>query len=112
MEKIKKHPWQCYLYVWITLISVLMMACSSITPHQNFVLMMQSKVGKNRYSDTAQHVLVQKLLLGSSNLPNGNIELEFKFIKSCHYFFEINPTDDIIVDWHYMGNDEDCGIPP
>ncbi len=86
----------------------LLAACSSITPHENFVMSMQSAIGKS--TDRIAWRRPDRLI-GQKTLPNGNVEESYEFRNSCLYYYEIDPRAQQIVGWRYEGTEHDCEIP-
>ena len=91
----------------VCLLLILSPACSSITPHENFVIPMQAAIGK-----TTDRIAWRRpeQLIGRKTLSNGNIEESYKFRDSCFYYYEIDPIAHLIVGWHFDGTDSDCAI--
>jgi hypothetical protein len=48
----------------------------------------------------------------AKNLPNGNIEQEYRFGPDCQVYFEIDKTSRKIIGWRYEGAQEDCVLIP
>lgn len=88
-------------------------SCAAIpTPHENFLLIMGSNVGKhvdnplilwNRYADWRAGIRI---------LENGNAEHEFRWRTYCPVFFEVDPNTRLIVGWRFEGRETDCQIVP
>jgi hypothetical protein len=91
--------------------TTLLVACASVTPHQNFVAHMEGNIGKRIDDPSAMWVMPQHLL-GTSNLANGDVEYVYRFQGSCRYFFEVDPKSNVMVKWRYEGSDRDCAIMP
>jgi hypothetical protein len=89
------------------LLLLLSPACSSITPHENFVMSMQAAIGKS--TDRVAWRRPEQLI-GLKTLPNGNIEESYKFRNSCFYYYEIDPKAHLIVGWRFEGTERDCQI--
>lgn len=88
-------------------------SCSTLpTPHENFKNIMQSNVGKRADNPSSDISRYPQWVMGSRELPNGNIETNFSWRKHCPVFFEINPATRIIVGWRFEGNERDCEIVP
>jgi sarcosine oxidase delta subunit len=85
-------------------------ACSSITPHENFLSLMQLNVGKKVGQDQG-HGMAPQTYLGSRDLPDGNIELEYKYIKSCRLYFAVDKVNNVVKSWRYEGANADCIVP-
>jgi hypothetical protein len=96
----------------ISVVIVCISSCSTVSPHENFKAFLQSNIGKaadDPNSDTARY---PQLLVQSVELPNGNIENEYQWVKSCKYFYEISKETNVIVGSRYEGSTEDCAITP
>lgn len=87
-------------------------SCSSVTPHENFQMILGRSVGKsmddppritNAYSDR---------FLSSTVLQNGNIENKYLWYGECRYYFEIDQKTHKIVGWRFEGSERDCRINP
>lgn len=87
-------------------------SCGSMTPHENFKAHMASNVGSLIDNPREPGVALDKYLLGSRILPNGNIENEYQDRGSCHYFFEFDPKTRIIIGWRFEGSERDCAVVP
>ena len=85
-------------------------SCSSITPQENFTNTMQSNVGKT-FHDPDVKWTKEDRLNGQTTLKNGHVEYEYSMYRQCHYYFEVDPKNDLIVGWRFEGNDNDCKIP-
>lgn len=86
-------------------------SCSTVTPHENFKQHMSHNVGK-RIDDPRLNWVNQRVLIGSTTLPNGNIENEYRFRETCRYFFEVDPKSRVILRWRFQGTERDCQIVP
>ena len=82
------------------------------TGHENFKNMMQSNVGKSMDDPYVYRNRYRSLLMGTRELPNGNIEEKFNRHPRCPVFFEIDKKARTIVGWRYEGTDHDCVIVP
>lgn len=105
--------WYCFAVVLVVL------GCTTVTPHQNFVNMLNRQVGKNWMWLRAHHQFPsEETLISSKELPNGNIEKKYKstlgFVKkrTCISIYEIDPKTDIIVRADFEGTEEDCVMNP
>lgn len=87
-------------------------SCSTLAPHDNFKEHMQSNVGGSIDEPSEAGVASRKYLLSSKSLPNGNVENEYQFVRSCRYFFEFVPESKVIVGWRFEGSEKDCVIVP
>ena len=88
--------------------------CASLTmdPHENFKAKLYSSIGQNINNIPPYRIPHEKDLLDVKNMQNGNIEKAYKYIRSCRYFFEINPTTNIVVGARFDGLDTDCISTP
>jgi hypothetical protein len=95
----------------------LLAACADHpSPHENFVNMLNSKVGK-KWTDLRPYMYPSdKDLISSTELPNGNIENRYMeglgSKRPCIHVYEIDPKTQIIVRADYEGRDEDCVAAP
>jgi hypothetical protein len=90
----------------------LVAACSSITPHENFIQHMQFHVGKN-FTESQIRYMRPENFLGAKTLLDGQVEREYKFnYEKCRIFFKVDQTTNIVTSWRYEGNDDDCAISP
>jgi hypothetical protein len=87
-------------------------ACSSMTPHENFRMHMESKLGMNIDSPVEEAGINPARLISSATLPNGNLENGYEYRGSCKYFFEVEQQTYTIVRWRYEGMEQDCEIVP
>ena len=102
-----------YRYWFFELCIVLCLcACTSQTPHENFIATMRSDIGKKTDDPTLSGWLQSGRLVERKTLPNGNIEEEYRFKSACRYFYEISPTTSIIVGWRFSGSERECEINP
>ena len=82
------------------------------SPHDNFIAHLNSQIGKNIDEVPYYQIPHREDMINSKNLPNGNIENEYKYRGTCRYFYEINPVTHKIVGARFEGNDKDCSINP
>lgn len=85
---------------------------SFIDPHENFLEMRKSYIGKSIEKVIPQFAAVNRDLLNITELDNGNVEYKFFEGRTCRTVFEVNPITQIIVDFRFEGNEEDCFINP
>ena len=85
---------------------------SSLTPHENFISLMNHNVGDSIDDPRVVGSAEPKYLLESKSLPNGNIENTYQGRGSCRIFFEYNPQTRIIVAFRFEGTEQDCEIVP
>lgn len=97
------------LLVLLALVCV-SMACSSMTQHENFLAHMELNIGKDYERHDGQGMAAQNFVQ-SKTLPDGNVEREYKYRRSCKLFFTVNPVTRIVLNWRYEGSDSDCAIP-
>lgn len=92
---------------------LMLSSCSALpTPHENFKNIMQSNIGKREDDPISDLSRYSQWVVARSALPNGNVEIEFRWRKQCPVFFEIAPSTHIIVGWHFEGSEKDCVIAP
>jgi len=85
---------------------------SCISPHENFKDHMRCTVGESIDDPRSWGYPYPDRYLGSKSLPNGNIENEYQYIRTCRYFFEYDPETRTIVNWRFEGKESDCVINP
>lgn len=49
-----------------------------------------------------------KALINTNQLSNGNLEMEYRWLRSCRYFYEVDPKTRKIVGARFEGNEDDC----
>lgn len=96
--------------LFVGLLVVLFSGC--LSPHENFKLCMGANVGRKINGSDRSHWAIPEYFVGSKSLPNGNIENEYKYIRTCRYFFEYDPETRIIVNWRFEGKESDCVVNP
>ena len=84
-------------------------SCSAVTPHENFVSIMRSQIGKSADDPNSYTGAYHRYRILEKRLENGNIEEEYKRGQRCRHFFEIDTKSRIIVGWRYEGAEKDCG---
>ena len=97
----------------IGLLLTLASACATTeTAHQNFVNIMNYKVGTDAdsLSNTIWRDPAARISLRT--LPNGNIEEGYRQRQSCRYYFEIDSRTRKIVGWRYEGAFDECVVWP
>jgi hypothetical protein len=101
---------------WYCLVVVVVLGCTTVTPHENYVNHLKWVVGKNWTWLRDNHQLPGgKFLVNSKELPNGNVEKKYKWTMgkySCIDIYEIDPKSEIVVRTGFEGADEDCVSPP
>lgn len=100
------------IVVFASYLAIVSCAYFAMDPHENFKAHMQQNVGSSIDSPLEPGVALPKYLLGSRDLPNGNIENKYMDRGACRYFFEYDPATRIIVDWRFEGSEKDCVISP
>lgn len=75
---------------------------------------MNVDIGRSSTEPYAYRNRVRSLFVSSRELPNGNVEEQFRGGRgpTCRVFFEINEREKRIVSWRYEGTEFDCGIVP
>jgi hypothetical protein len=94
------------------LLSTPLVACSSVTPHQNFEMIFGQSVGRSIDDPPRLTNAYPDRLVFSKKLKNGNFENEYRWYRDCRYFFEVDGKSRVIVAWHFVGSDKDCEIVP
>lgn len=94
------------------LLMLMSSACSSVTPHENFQMILGQSVGKNIDAPPRITNAYADRLLSSRVLQTGNLENEYQWYGACRYFYEIDSKTRIIVGWHFEGSERDCRINP
>jgi hypothetical protein len=93
----------------------LISACTSTTPHQNFKNHMQHDIGRNADDRWVSIKRYSKHVIGKNQLPNGNIEVKYGLGgigSKCLIYFEVDSKTNIIVNWHFEGDEKACAINP
>ena len=80
--------------------------------HEAFKSHRQLQLGMSIDDPNSDIVHYPQLQIGSRTLANGNYETEFRWIRSCRYFYEINLKTRTIVGWRFEGSEKDCAIVP
>lgn len=98
---------------WLSLIvqASVLVACSGLTPQENFKSFRQQNVGKSIDDPTSEVALYPQLLVGKKMLPSGNWEYEYQWYGACRYYYEIDSKTRLIVGWRSEGSEHDCQIP-
>ena len=89
-------------------ISIALISCAPVTPHENAVLMMKDTIGKKWIEVPPYQFPSEKDLISSKKMSNGNIEKRYKTSRKCVEVFEIDPNTDVIVNASLEGKDTDC----
>lgn len=104
---------------WYCLAVVVVLGCTTVTPHENFVNMLNRQVGENwTWLRTHHQFPAEETLINSRELPNGNVEKKYKNTwgfgrkRTCISIYEIDPKTEIIVRVGFEGTEEDCVINP
>jgi len=73
---------------------------------------MSDNIGMSIDKFNARHsdIELKTIFLSKKKLANGNVENEYKYSGTCHFFYEYNPLTTIIVSWRFTGRKEHCGI--
>ena len=89
-------------------------ACTTVSPHENFVDIMQGNVNRNSDDYAVYRNRNREWLVSTRKLTNGNVEEEYKAGRRllCRVFFEIDEGAKNIVGWRYEGAKNDCVIVP
>ncbi|MCL2761516.1 MAG: hypothetical protein FWD70_07725 [Desulfuromonadales bacterium] len=101
-------------YYFLLICSTILSGCVfwAGSPHDNFVEILNSKIGKNIDEIPYFQLPDKENIIDSKVLPNGNIENKYKYYKTCIYFYEIDPKTRIIVGARFEGKDTDCYVNP
>jgi hypothetical protein len=85
-------------------------ACAFQSAQENFSHWMQCQVGKKVDDADAFTNRYPQLRVAVRNLPNGNLEEEYKagYMLRCRVYFEVDTSSRKIVSWRYEGTDQDC----
>lgn len=87
-------------------------ACASGRAHENFISRMQRHVGRSADDPNTSINHYPENLGDAMNLPNGNIEQQYRFGPGCEVYFEIDKASRRIVGWRYEGTEETCVLVP
>ncbi len=85
-------------------------ACTSVTPHENFVNNLNSRVGRS--IDIPRTDLKPTLLLSERQLQNGNVEYRYRYLGNCVQVYEVDPSTRIIKRATWEGSEKSCIAPP
>lgn len=97
----------------IVILMIPLSSCHSfVTPHENFKSLMAHNIGSSIDKPNVAGSTQLQYLLKSRSLPNGNVENKYRGRGSCRIFFEFDPKTRIIINWHFEGSEQDCGIVP
>jgi hypothetical protein len=116
MLKIRPHPWNIVLVLYVLLMS----GCNTeeYQPqywHKNFVAILQSNVGmqfKSVREGKTGGWAWDRNLVDRTELPTSNIAYKYRSQRTCRYTLEVDPKTDIIVATSWEGNERDCAIVP
>ncbi len=89
---------------------IMLLSCTTITPHENFKEHMADSVGRSLDSANWSKAYIKPTTVRS--VLNGNVENEYKWRGTCRYFIEFDPRTRIIVRWRFTGSEEDCTVVP
>lgn len=105
------------LFITLVLYSISIISCAigANWPHENFKAIYSGKIGESIDNPELLAGGYPKKKVGSRNLPNGNIETEYRMKNPwgvCRIYYEVNPATRIIVGWRYDGTTKACSNPP
>ena len=102
--------------------STFLLACTTITPHENFKAHLNAALGSTVDSDPMLSMcsLEREYPVESKSLPNGNVEAKLLFFNYiffhrkviCTYFCEYDPVARKVVRVRFEGKEESCSMPP
>jgi sarcosine oxidase delta subunit len=87
-------------------------SCGSVTPHENFVAIMRSQLGRDADDPNSYTGRYRGYRLSMRDLANGDVEEEYERGEKCRHFFEIDKKTRKIVGWRFEGRERDCGLVP
>ena len=96
----------------LLIIMLVICACSSVTPHENFKSHMQFHIGKKVDSPSSYIARYPRSIGKKIKLSNGNEEIEFLQGRFCSAFFEVDKHTGVIIAWRFEGGELDCEIVP
>ena len=113
MYPVRRHPtWWHPVGLLITLLlSISLASCNFYNEpdrHKLFKELMRSNIGSMIDKPKWVGSVIPEQLNGSRHLPNGNIENEYRYKRSCRSIFEFDPETRIIVNWRFEGPKTDC----
>ena len=85
-------------------------SCISITPHEHFILIMQSYVGKNIHDPSVKWMDPDRLIR-QPIMTNGILEYGYRLYPGCNYYFEVDPKSEVVIRWRFEGDESNCKIP-
>lgn len=98
-----------YKFCLLISYSFLMAAClPRMTPHENFVDLINGFIGKN--IDSIPYYQLAKSPLETKVLKNGNIENKYMSGKSCFYYLEVDGISHVVMSVRYEGGGRDCSL--
>jgi len=48
--------------------------------------------------------------IGTKKLSDGRLERGYRYYGDCRFFFVLDPTTNVVLDWRFEGNEHDCAI--
>ena len=91
-------------------------ACSSITPHENFVVALNDDIGTSVEIEPMLSLCSRgRKNIESRTLQNGNVEdrqIMRRGKRECVYYCEVDPKTRLVVSTRFEGSQDDCVIPP
>jgi len=92
------------------LVLLLIVGCTILTPHENFVQHHLANVGQT--IEALRPAGYARDVIDVTSLPNGNIAYRYRYVRSCRYIYEVDPKTNIIVAARWEGSEKDCVIAP
>ena len=90
-------------------------ACSSVTPHENFVNGLHDAIGTSVDIEPKLSLCSRMRNTESRALQNGNIEdrqIMHRGNRECVYYCEVDPKTRLVVNTRFEGSQDDCAMPP
>lgn len=77
--------------------------------HESFKTYYDGQVGKSADDPSTNIARYPQNIMSRRVLPNGNTEIKYRApYRTCRVFYEIDNESRIIVDWRYVGREQDC----
>lgn len=90
----------------------------TVSPHENFKAALYGRspwsprIGQNIDRTPRGIFPVSEDLMEIHQLPNGNVEMKYRWWRSCRYFYEVEPKTRKIVGARFEGSEDDCRLIP
>lgn len=103
---------KAFRYLLIAVPASVVACISTVTPHDNFVSLMNHNFGSSLDAPRVSGSTHPKYLITTRSLPDGQAENEYRGRGTCKKFFQFDPKTRIITGFRFEGSDSDCAIVP